>query len=359
MKYKILNELQHFIHFKSTQRKWHIPLFAAICVGIPLLTGLYLQNLQYGLIACISGMVILYLPASGPTTTRIITILVSSFGFMASFSFGLIFSFHVAASIIAFGVFSFLVHLIVLYYKTSPPRSFFFILIASMAISQPFEFQEIPTKVGLIGLGTIFTSLIALAYVLWGSLCTTSETSEPQPSALIRNIDADFWEAIIMGIFMTLALGIGRLLKFENPYWIPISTAAVMQGASRYHIWQRSIHRISGTFIGLGLCWLLLEVIHTPLSLCMAIIVLQFVIEILISRNYALAVIFITPMTILLAEATHPLFNTPSTLIYMRFIDILIGSLIGALGGWVLHKEKIRYATMKKIKDLRAGLIKL
>ncbi|MFM6929972.1 MAG: FUSC family protein, partial [Bdellovibrio sp.] len=78
-------------------------------------------------------------------------------------------------------------------------------------------------------------------------------------------------------------------------------------------------------------------------SICVAIIILQFVIEMLIVRHYALAVVFITPMTILLTEAGNPLIHNPEVLVPIRFWNIALGSLIGAIGGWVIYNERIRF----------------
>ncbi|WP_430973248.1 FUSC family protein [Sunxiuqinia rutila] len=352
----IKNELRTLVTLKPSGRKWQIPLIAALSVGLPLLAGLYFDNLKLGLTACLGGMVILYLPESGSFTNRILTLLVSSFGFMVSFAFGLLLSFNPYVSTIAFGLFSMVLHWIILYYKTSPPRSFFFIMIAAMAICQPFVPEAIPEKIGLLGLSTMFTCSLALIYLFSLSSKEKGQKRAPIIPVFEKNSYADFWEALIMGGFMFLSLAVGHWLQYDNPYWIPISCAAVMQGASLYHIRQRTFHRILGTLLGLGFSWIIVNQIQSPLSICLAIIVLQFIIEVLVVRQYALAVIFITPLTILLAEAADPIFSTPNTLMALRFWEIVIGSLIGAIGGWLLHKEKIRYATIGELKKIGAGL---
>ncbi len=344
---KIHTELKQLITLKDSSRKWQIPLLIAISVGFPLMAGIYFGNIRAGLTACLSGMVILYVPDSGSLTNKISTLLISSFGFILAFSTGQLFSFNHLVSVVVFGVFSMTIHLIILYYKTAPPRSFFFIFIAAISICQPFNINEIPTKVGLISLGLMFASLLTLAYLVYESTKVNWEV-QPEPHRILKkNTYADFWEAIIMGGFMALSLLCGYLLKMDNPYWIPISCAAVMQGASRYHIWQRTFHRILGTFLGLGLCWLLLSISQSIIMLCVFIILLQLIVELLVVRNYALAVIFITPLAILLSEAANPIIDTPNLLIILRFQEIVIGSAIGAVGGWLLHKEQMRYATIR------------
>ena len=85
------------------------------------------------------------------------------------------------------------------------------------------------------------------------------------------------------------------------------------------------VHRIVGTFIGIGLCWIILQISDTPLSICISIFVLLYIAEALIIKNYALAIIFITPMTILLAEIGTSFTANTAIIVPARFLDITIG----------------------------------
>lgn len=352
IKETIHKELNNLFFLKQTNRKWHLALLASICIGIPLLIGLFFENLKYGLLASQGSMVILYLPSTGSFTKNMMTILISSFGLMTSFVIGLLFSFNPYVSCIVFGLFAYTIHWIHLYYKTPPPGNFFFILVAAVASFFPFSLNEIPLRTGIFALGTILSCLLAVSYTIVLSIKNESSVPKQNSASNKRKKYADFMEALLVGLFLFFAMLIGHLLQFKNPYWIPISCAAVMQGSSLYHIWQRSFHRILGTFIGLGFSWILLETIHSPFYICLAIIILQFIVELLIARQYAIAVIFITPMTILLTEAANPLMQNPNMLIHLRFIEISIGSLLGAIGGWLIHKEKIRYVSIRKIQKI-------
>lgn len=111
-------------------------------------------------------------------------------------------------------------------------------------------------------------------------------------------------ESIIFGVFLSIALGAGYCLNFANPYWVVVACVAVMQGSSTQHIFQRSIQRIIGTLIGVIFCWGILLLINNPWEICVFIIIFQFIVEYLVPRNYEIAMIFITPMTIFLSEAS-------------------------------------------------------
>lgn len=110
---------------------------------------------------------------------------------------------------------------------------------------------------------------------------------------------------------VAIALLVVIILELENPYWVPTSCMAVMQGVSKKHIWTRAMQRVLGTFIGLGLTWLILQFDVTILGICISILLLQTTVEFLIVRNYAIAAMFITTLTILLAEPNISLLETP------------------------------------------------
>jgi uncharacterized membrane protein YccC len=129
-----------------------------------------------------------------------------------------------------------------------------------------------------------------------------------------------------------------------------------MQGASTRHIWQRSVQRILGTFIGLGVTWGILMLHPSLVVICISIIALQVIVEFLVVRNYAIAVIFITILTIFLAESGNSLTADPSTLITARFLDILTGSIIGAIGGWILYNERVHYHATRQIRKTQIAI---
>jgi uncharacterized membrane protein YccC len=74
--------------------------------------------------------------------------------------------------------------------------------------------------------------------------------------------------------------------------------------------------------------------------LALLIVVLSFLIELLVIRNYGFAVIFITPLTIILAEATSASLDI-DWVILLRMIDVVLGSTVGYLGGWLLHQQHL------------------
>ena len=349
----IWNLFRSLLELKQTERLWHIPLLASLCSGIPLLVGLYFQNLSYGILSCTAGLVILYLPSAN-LAERMITMLACSFGFMISFAIGIIFSFNPVISAAVLGILTFGVQWTATYFRMKPPGSFFFLMIASIASCMPFDLRTIPLKIGLVGMGAILACVLAFLYSLYivKIYPAGSEQIRIKPKSYHKTI-----EAAITGFFVALSLLIGNLLHLSsNPYWVPISCLAVMQGVTLEHIWQRSFQRILGTLVGLALAWLLLLLHLTPLTVCIIIFILRFIIEMLVVRHYGLAVIFMTPLAILLAEAGSAISADPNVLIPTRFFDIALGSIIGGIAGWFIHHEQLKEKADRQIRKTRITL---
>lgn len=354
LKQTIKREIKLLFQLKQTERLWHIPVLASLCTGLPLLLGYYIGRLDYGIIACLGGLVILYLPST-KLENRMVTLLLCAFGFILSFTIGIVFSFNGYFSAVILGIFAFGINWVTNYFKLRPPGNFFFIMLASLAICMPFDLLSIPTKIGLIALGVMLACVFALFYSLYITRKYANKLAGQLPS---KRKYLNITQSIIIGLFTGISLLISRFLKLDNPYWVPISCASIMQGANVSHVWQRSFHRIAGTAAGMGLIWLLLRFKLNSLSICFTILILQFIIEMLVVRHYALAVIFITPLTFFLGELGSSTAVHYNQLVSARLTDIIIGSLIGVVGGWILHNQQLHLKAERQIRKTRIAMLR-
>lgn len=96
----------------------------------------------------------------------------------------------------------------------------------------------------------------------------------------------------------------------------------------------------------------LLELPLSPWSLPLMIMVLTFIVETLVVRHYGLAVIFITPMTLLLADASLLGHGSAGSLLQARLLDTVAGSFAGLLGGVVLHTQRLHDAVGQALRRL-------
>lgn len=348
-RHQLNTHVKALIELKKTERLWHFPLLAGICIGICLFFGWYFEKPAYGNIASMGALVILYF-TQAPLAKRMVHLCVCAFGFTLAFALGSVFSFNPYVSALALGLIAFLAHLVTSYFDIPPPRNFFFIMIGAVAISLPFEVDEIPVRIGLVSMGAMVSVLLAFVYSVF-----IAKKNQVSNARLVQKKKryTRIVESLILAFAMFLALLIAHFLKMENPYWIPISALAIMQGKDLLHTQQRNLHRILGTFIGMGLTWAILILEPRGLALVFIIAGLQFLVELIIVRNYGLAVIFITPLTIFLAETSAGINLNINVLMEARILDTIIGSLIGLAGGWLLHHQILVSSLEKRIRGTK------
>jgi len=116
-------------------------------------------------------------------------------------------------------------------------------------------------------------------------------------------------------------------LGFGHTYWAMLVATAALVGATAARRVTRGMHRILGAFFGLIITGALLS-LHLPAwATVLVIIVLQFLTEYFVTRHYALAQTFVTPMALLMTEVAMP--GNPWSLIFVRGIETVIGAGIG------------------------------
>ena len=124
------------------------------------------------------------------------------------------------------------------------------------------------------------------------------------------------------------------LLGLGHPYWAPVSAAAVLQSTSVRMTWHRSVQRGLGTAAGLLLGALLLSAHPHPVTIAVLVVLMQLGIEVFIGRNYALGVLFITPMTLLLSDLLVP--SSAYSLVRDRLVGVALGIAVGLAAALVV-----------------------
>lgn len=337
---------QYLLEFKQTERKWHFPFLAALCIGSCLFIGYFLGKPAYGSLSSLGALTILYF-TSAPMTQRMVHLAICASGIVFSFTISSFFAFNIYLAALSLGVTAFLAHFVTSYFRIPPPGNFFFIMVAAMAGTFKFDLEVIPTRVGLVAMGAILSCSLAFLYSVF---IEKSEVVTVPRRTFNKRRYTKFIESAIIGFFMASTLIIGHLLAFKNTYWISIAAVAIVQGRNFEHVRQRNMHRILGTFIGLGLAWLILWFEPEKIIMIVIITILQFIIELLIVRNYGFAVAFITPLTILLAEAGSEIHHPVEVLMKARLLDTVIGSLIGLIAGFFLYHQRIINNLEKNIR---------
>jgi uncharacterized membrane protein YccC len=124
---------------------------------------------------------------------------------------------------------------------------------------------------------------------------------------------------------------VGWAINLEHAYWITAAAVLMLhQGLDRATMLQRGIQRVGGTLVGTLLAGGVLLLHPEGLWLACTIVVLQFIIQIVVQRNYGLAVIFITAIALTIAAGGRPVPDIVHQ-VWIRAEDTAIGCAIGIL----------------------------
>jgi len=130
---------------------------------------------------------------------------------------------------------------------------------------------------------------------------------------------------------VSLPLGVNRA------YWVIMGAGAVLQASHVRRLTViRTVQRVLGTVAGVTLFALLTWLQPSGLWLVGVLALLQFAIEVVVGRNYGLALIFITPLALVISAVAGT--DDPLGLAHERIGDTLLGALIALVVLWISER---------------------
>ena len=146
--------------------------------------------------------------------------------------------------------------------------------------------------------------------------------------------------AVLAGLGVLLAGSVANALEIGRPYWAMVSTVVPLAARALSAQVVRGAHRLVGTGLGLVVAWLLLALDLTGTAAILAVGVLQALAELVVGRNYAFALLFITPLALLMGNVVHPV--PTGSLLADRAVETVIGVAIGVTIGWIVRPRTER-----------------
>lgn len=317
---------------QPSDRPWELAFACAIAAGAPLLAGIAAGLVAEGLAGSLGAMVLLYLPRTH-LLHRLRIVAIFALAMIACHAAGLWLAGRGALAIAGIGLVAAGASALCRLLQRSPPGSLFLVMPAAIAAAAaPLPLARAVVQLAGLATGCLFALVVATIY----SVHIRRRHARLPVRPLTERPGVIWRDAAVLGVMVAIALALAAMLGLARPYWVAISTVTIMGGASVAQAWQRKIHRATGTGAGLLLAAPLLATIHAPWQAAVAIMTLLFAVEMLVVRHYALAVAFITPMAILLAETPHlatgaGIADVPGMLL-ARLLDTLLGAAIGVAG---------------------------
>ncbi|MBC5784222.1 FUSC family protein [Ramlibacter sp. USB13] len=349
----LARELRELARINASNRPWEMPLAAAAATALPVLIGAAFGELAHGLAASLGGLVFLHLPGT-VLSHRMAWLMACAFGLISSYALGVLSNVYEPLTIPVLAVIAAVVTMVCRFYAVPPPGSLFFVMAAAIGAYTPASGAATVLQVGLVSLGCVLAVGIAFLYSLY---LLRRQAPGAAPKA-VHDFDVVVTEPVLIGAFVGLSLALAQALQLPRPYWVPVSCLAVIQGVTLRAVWTRQVQRIIGTGLGVLLFWGVAALPLNAWTVAVAIFTLSFIIETLVVRHYGMAVVFITPLSILLAEAAHLGSIDAHVLMQARLLDTVLGCVVGLAGGACLHSDAVRGragALLRRMVPQRVG----
>jgi hypothetical protein len=183
-------------------------------------------------------------------------------------------------------------------------------------------------------------------------------TSRPVPRRLTRLLPGGgqrLAHAARFGVAAALAGGLSTALGIGHPYWAMIAAVVPLVAVRLSHSALRATHRIVGTFLGLILAAILLSAQPSGLAAIALVVALQIAAELFVTRNYGFALLFVTPLALVMIDLAHPTDTAP--LIVDRLVETVLGTVVALLvaaATWAIWGRRDRASTSRSHGPLPA-----
>lgn len=123
-----------------------------------------------------------------------------------------------------------------------------------------------------------------------------------------------------------LAAAMAQVAGFGHPAWASMGATATLQGSTTSHAVVRAVQRAGGTAAGALVAWPLLSMRLGFWAVCASVVALQVVTEVVVGRNYGVAMLTITPMALLMTSLGGS--GESGALALDRALDTLLGAVV-------------------------------
>ncbi|SEB14072.1 FUSC family protein [Variovorax sp. YR216] len=208
-------------------------------------------------------------------------------------------------------------------WRIGGPGAVIFVFASSAALGPVDSWHTVVARLALTAAGAVVAWVVC--HLTDG---LRSETAPPVPApGSVR--PAGHW--LVAAGRVAFCAGIASVLAHAAalpfPAWAAIGATAVLQGGHLHVTMHRAVQRMLGTVVGAGIAGLILANHPSFWFVLFAVVVLQFVTEVVIGFNYAFGLIFVTPMALLMTSLALP--AAAAAMPMARVLDTALGALVG------------------------------
>lgn len=316
--------------------RWHLATQAALGIAVPIAVMTVLGQPSLGYIAASGAFTVLF-AGTAPVIDRARILPFVALGLIVSAALGVAVSANAWLVSIGVVVVAIVSAALAFGFRLGPPGPLFFVLVFGLSAHVIASSPIAPlVYIAALAAGCLFSYLVAMAPLLLPRARTI--TARPLRELLPGPAFTADSRMLLVRVAIVAVIGVllGLVIDPTRTYWIVGSAVAVIGvAAARRAAVQRGLHRMLGTVVGAGV-YALLALLH-PSGLWLALLLgaLQFTIELVVVRHYALALVFITPLVLLLTGAATGDIGSMDVA-FERIVDTVVGAALGAASG-LLH----------------------
>lgn len=330
------DDIRDLLTFRESPVRWPIAVGAGLAIGVPIAILTLLGQPQLGLIASTGGFTALYL-SNRSRRERAVLLPIIALGLVVAAAIGAAVAWSVVLSLVTLLVLTVAGSIVLLGFGAGPPGGLFFMLVAgaSIRLVAPPKLDGVGLSgglvIGLVAIGAAIAYLIVIAPLLIPAVRRRDLDAHRNRQRLRFDLSGDIRVIIIrLAVASAIAVAVSSPLGVHRTYWVLLTVIAILQNGRRLRLTAlRGIHRVVGTIVGLGLFALVLLWGPKGLLLALLLAALQFIVELVVIRNYGLALIFITPLALTIASQGDP--GDVGTVVATRVVDTLLGAAIALL----------------------------
>lgn len=320
--------------------RWRHGVHAGLATGLPVVIFTIIGQQALGLMASLGGFTVLYC-ADRSIKERLVALPIIGFGLVIASFMGVTCAHNEWLTIACLILVTSLAVVYTIGIELGPPGPLMFILVAGVSahLAAPVRLGGLAVSNLLIPMLVAGGAVVAYLVVFMLSLFPlTRIVNEESVNARLSGKVSFTPLAISMAIRIVLTVAIvsiiSKPLGVYRSYWVIVAAVAVLQGGNNSKVTTtvRAFERVLGTLLGVIAFELLAFTKPSGLWVVFIIAFLQFATQVVIARNYVLALIFITPIALLSSTIEH--LNQSGVTVQGRIIDTLSGATIAMLVFW-------------------------
>ncbi len=314
--------------------RWIVGVRAGLAMGVPVAIFTFAGNQSLGMMASLGGFTALYCAAQTPMERARILPFVAA-GLVISSTIGVLCSANEWLALISLIFVSAIACVLTIGTRLGPPGPIMFVLVASvsghLAAPKSSGGAGLPGQTiwVLVAVGATLAYLVTVMPLLlsknWKKPDAVPGHKKWQARIQFDKITAAISARVVAGV--AVAAVASHSLGAYRSYWVIMSVVAILQASdSRKLSAVRGIQRVLGTILGVLVFELIALANPTGIWIVLIIMLLQFATEVVVTRNYVLALIFITPLA--LANSTIGHMGNAGVTVEGRILDTLLGAFI-------------------------------